>query len=167
MILLAMPERFARRLLMDFGFGSLIDKFEQHIGRGPTRALLWLAALAAFVVCLSSIIKDGIMPVMAAVRGVSSEFTYATIQRVTIALVTGIVSGFLFVVAVKLLATHFMKRADALIARAEQVTNDAERRVDEAWGMIQLAEETIAEVKAARKSLESPGDETPSDVSPR
>jgi hypothetical protein len=50
---------------MDFGFDGFLEKFEQHFGRGLTKALLLLIGLAITAACLGVIWQYLISPILA------------------------------------------------------------------------------------------------------
>lgn len=50
---------------MDFGFGSLLDKFEDHFGRLAAKILVGLVGLAVVAVCGSLIFNNMILPAYA------------------------------------------------------------------------------------------------------
>lgn len=115
---------------MDFGFGSLVDKFEERIGRRPTSALLWLAAFALFVVCARTIITEGIIPTVAFVRGVSSQSVLGLLSSFLYGGAVAIASALLFVLVVRLLIRRltlaFIQRAQAQIRRAQEAVERAD-----------------------------------------
>jgi hypothetical protein len=111
MSLLTLPERFARRVLMDFGFGSLVDKFEEHIGRAATSVLLWLAAMSAFTICLKTIIADGIIPLVELLRGIASRPQRFSAAELSLMFVVGLISGTATVVTMNIAIKRAVARA--------------------------------------------------------
>lgn len=119
------PERVGR-WIMDFGFGSLVDKFEERIGRRATSALLWLAAVALFVTCARAIILDGLVPLLDFVRGVSSESALSFFGSIVLGAIVAVVSGVIFAAVVSFIVRRvvgrYVMRANEHVKRAEQIT---------------------------------------------
>lgn len=138
---------------MDFGFSSLIEKFEERIGVLPTTALLWLAAFAAFVLCVRTIV-EAIIPVVVFFQSVGSSPVQSLIEKLLIGMLVGSVSGAVFVCIIRLLVSRavapIIARADAAVAMAEKMTADAIASTTEMTeNLNQLAEE--AEMQLAKK----------------
>jgi len=49
---------------MDIGFGALIEKFEEYVGRGPTRLLIIVIFVAVFALCAKAISDNLVSPVL-------------------------------------------------------------------------------------------------------
>ena len=123
---------------MDFGFGSLVDKFEEYVGRRPTRLLLWLAAVAAFVVCIRTIITEGILPIAVTLRAISSDSAFALFQKVGVGVFIASASGLVFFGIVRLLLARAVTQAGEHVSHAERVVARAEAGVspfDSALGL--------------------------------
>lgn len=56
---------------MDFGFGSLLDKFEEYFGRTAAKALVALVGFAVIAVCLS-LVWDFVYPIIEWFTGTST-----------------------------------------------------------------------------------------------
>lgn len=65
--MLAAIEGIGRRLLVDFGFGSFLEKFEEHFGKWPIRFLLLLIGLTATLACGKLIWEIALGPLIDAI----------------------------------------------------------------------------------------------------
>lgn len=126
---------------MDFGFGSLVDKFDERVGKKVTSALLWLASVAAFTVCIRTIVTEGVVPLVELVRGVSSESAQSVIGGFLIGLAIAVVSGAVFVATIRWLvqrkvvplvlkAEAHVQEADRLTIQAKAYTAEMEERIE-------------------------------------
>jgi hypothetical protein len=61
---LTLAERFGRALMMDFGFGSFLEKVEENFGKFVLRVLLVLIGLAVAVFCMRVIWVNAISPAL-------------------------------------------------------------------------------------------------------
>lgn len=112
---------------MDFGFASLLDKFEEHYGRRAGKVLVGLIALAVVVVCLG-LIWGFIAPIVAWINGsVEDQSIWAFIARGI-----GFVIGLFFLMACAagfstvLEARNLMRLSASIVDDAHQTTQQAE-----------------------------------------
>lgn len=113
---MALPERLGR-LLMDFGFGSLVEKFDERLGKPLTSLILWLAGLALLIACIRSIILDGIIPVVEFVKGVEDNSFFQLFVSLSatgaLGMMTGGLAAVFFTIARR-------RKIDSIVSRAEQ-----------------------------------------------
>jgi len=151
---------------MDFGFGSLIEKFEEHIGKRATRVLLTLSAVALLVVILNTIITMGILPVWKAVQGASSQPFLAVLKTVGVGSLLAIVAALVLAVVLRLLlrrlierANEYVQRASDHVARAEKFAEDIYQRIEadteSVWLLISEAEALVKETKGLQARNEA------------
>jgi len=149
---------------MDFGFGALIDKIEERIGRRATTALLWFASAAAFVLCINTIITSGIIPIVNFVRGVNVEPVRGLLVSVLSATAIGSISAGVFALIIRWLTARavrrIIQRADERVQRAEEAIAGAEQFAAELTERLQQAvtlEEKAREIAEAIEEREMKG----------
>lgn len=161
------PERVGR-WLMDFGLGSLVEKFEEHLGRWPTRLLLWLAAFAIFIGCVRLIVIDGVMPVIEFIRGVGGNSWLAVAKALGWTFIGATIFAFVVMGIFRVSLARVVKRAEGITRRAlemaarldRQITNfeDEIMRYEAETGRTFGKRPLTAEILADREAAEPPED---------
>jgi hypothetical protein len=140
---------------MDFGFGTFLEKFEEHFGKWPLRILLLLVGLAVALFCADMIWNLALGPVVKNI--VSGGFA----EGLSFALWTGIAWFFGFSITM-LIATSLTKwrhkralrrmldRTEALDAQMKQDFNADVGKLDQ---LSERAETALKEIEAMRAEL--------------
>jgi len=164
---IALPERVGR-WLMDFGFGSLVEKFEERVGRRATTVLLYGIGAATLIICVNTVITQGIIPVVDFVRGVSSKTVLGLLSDLLVGSLIAVVSGAVFVFLVRWwvkratmriveVAQEHVRRAEAVIDRAEehsQRTRDTQDRIEL---LLDKAKRQVAKAQKATRDANAAG----------
>ena len=148
---------------MDFGFGTLIDKIEERIGSTLTTGLLWLVAIAAFVLCLKTIITEAIIPTTKFIMGMDARITQSSALGFLVSVGTAVVSALVFSIVFRWLTKKRVQRIidesrqmlDITKARSEEITTRAERIVAEAQDAVSEAQKLMAAHKLLSERLTS------------
>ncbi len=108
---------------MDLGFGQLIEKFEEHVGKTPTKLLLYVVFVAVFALCTKAIIDNLVSPAMSILD--TPLFGSTLIKLSLMMLSVGLGIG----VAVQSLAAFgewkSLKKARAVLRDAESIIDRA------------------------------------------
>lgn len=78
---------------MDIGFGSLIEKFEEYVGKRATRVLIIVIFVAVFALCAKAIADNLITPILAFFRTPLWSSTLIEIAFLAGAAAAGIAGG--------------------------------------------------------------------------
>ena len=136
---------------MDLGFGSLVEKFEEHFGRWPTKFMLAMVGLTALTFCVRTLINDAIYPVIEYVRGIDSSSSLKLIASVS----TGaLASGLFAFIGGLVLRLIFTRKADQIIARAQKNMNEAREIAADARNQISEMKTLLAEISDRRDEPE-------------
>lgn len=106
---------------MDLGFGQLIEKFEEHVGKTPTKILLYVVFVAVFAVCMKAIIDNLVSPTMSFLD--TPLFGSTLVKLGLMALSVGLGVG----VGVQALAAFAEWKS---LRKAKEVLRDAESMMD-------------------------------------
>lgn len=128
---------------MDFGFGSLVDKFDERLGRRVTSAILWLAAVALFVVCAKTIISDGIIPIAKFIRSNGPISVNNLVPRAGEGLLIGTLAALTFSALIQVLTRRIIAKADAHVGHASELLKNLETTRDEAQACLEEAKRLI------------------------
>lgn len=151
---LMLPERVGRKI-MDLGFGSLVEKFEEHFGRWPTRAMLAIIGLAAMIVCVRLIILDAVLPVIDFVRGVGGQSALGLVLKVLSVAAGAAIAAF---VTGGIFRWFVARKADEIIARAQEHAARSQEILEEAGAAVvemRASYEELQELLAQHPELES------------
>ena len=145
------PERVGR-WLMDFGFGSLVDKMEERLGRRAMSVLLWMAAVALFITCARVIVVEGVVPVMQFVRGVGGNSVEGVVQKLALEGAIAVVAATLFAVVARQILTRWLRRqvelAGVYIAKADKHSERADTLINRMEALAFDLEEEIMRYEA-------------------
>jgi hypothetical protein len=133
-----------RRLVMDFGFGAMLEKFEQHYGSRAVKIILGLIGLAVALSCAKIIWTIALGPAIGFIAkffGVGTRLAVALkIFWMAVAWVAGmafsvlVFSSFFFWKSGRELRT-LLSQAENLSAEASKTLEKAEMLADEAIRM--------------------------------
>ncbi|MBB3991557.1 hypothetical protein [Croceicoccus naphthovorans] len=129
---------------MDLGFGSLVEKFEEHFGRWPTRVMLAVIGLAAMTVCVRLIILDAIVPIVQFILGAGGQSALELIVSV-LAVAAG--AAFSAFVAGGIFRWFVTRKVDVIIAKAQE-------QVARSYAIMEEASSAVAEVRASHEELQ-------------
>lgn len=133
------------RFVVDFGFASLLDKFEEHYGKRAGKALVGLVGATVVVVCLG-LIWGFISPLVQWLNDTSTGYS-------VLALVTRF-AGFAF--AIWMLITAGAALSTYLEAR--HMASQAASFLDEAADVLQESKEVLHGLKGTVARLDESGE---------
>jgi hypothetical protein len=143
------------RVTMDFGFGAILDKIEEHFGRRVTRWLLVLVGLAVAAACVGVIWTWLVAPLLAFFHSPEWQRTIVTLALASFGIGGGIALG-LFLVsalgqwrryrAVRAIVAETEARAEALIAQASKNRSRTDETLDRAISLLQDVADTAQSI---------------------
>jgi hypothetical protein len=114
------------RTVTDFGFGSLVGKYEEYFGRRVTRALLIIVGLSVVAVGVGAIWQWLIAPILMLFRTPLWGRTLAQLAIVAIAIGGGVAVGLMLVAALG--DWHRFRKTRAIIDRSKELFDRADER---------------------------------------
>ena len=145
-----------RKLLVDIGFGSLLDKLDEYWGKRPTLALTLMVGLAAFTQGLRLFI-EALIWVFRAIRTGGESVGLMNLQDwAALALTVGMGVTAVFVIFVIFDRLWIAKRVNATRHDVERMLHEAEASVkqhDEILAIVNQVQADHTEVKARQAAL--------------
>jgi len=126
---------------MDIGFGSLIEKFEEYVGKRPTRLLVIVIFAAVFAFCAKAIADNLIEPILSFFRTPIWGSTLVEIAFLAGATAAGVTGGIYAMAsftqwqATKLAITK-LKEVQTLRKVAKDNAGEANAALDRSSGML-------------------------------
>jgi hypothetical protein len=146
----AMMEWLGRRLVMDFGFGAILEKFEQHFGQRAVKIILGLIGLAIALTCAKVIWEIALGPTVSfAAQLTKNSSLWEVGVRVFwygIAWVAG--AAVSLFIAGSLVVWKQTRQLNALLSQAEDVSIEVHATLERAEA---ITERAVAIVSAASK----------------
>lgn len=147
-------EQVGRRIVVDFGLGSLVTKLEEYFGKRVTGALLALVALAITVACIKFLWETAIGPIVRVIEGVVRGANLNDLLVQALIYLGGWIfgSGLLYLVLRWLLWPRFeraasqasasLARARATFEKAQLLEARADRLIEESAALVADYRET-------------------------
>tara|TARA_B100000678_G_scaffold35938_1_gene26294 strand:- start:793 stop:1362 length:570 start_codon:yes stop_codon:yes gene_type:complete len=143
---------------MDIGFGSLIEKFEEYVGKRPTRLLIIVIFAAVFAFCAKAITDNLIEPILRFFRTPIWGSTLVEIAFLAGATAAGITGGIYAMASftqwqAAKLAMAKLKQAQTLRKVAKNNAGEANAVLDQSSGMLNEVESLSSKNLAMAKIL--------------
>ncbi len=142
---------------MDLGFGSFLEKFEQHFGLRATKAFLVLIGLAVCALCLGAIWQWLIAPLLDFLQSPNRFQVVVRLLLIFVAAGGGMAIGLMLTSAFKgwrIIKNSqrqyeaLKKRSDELIERGEELGRRADGMLDDVKATQQRTSDTLARASA-------------------
>lgn len=130
---------------MDIGFGALIEKFEQYVGKLPTRILVYAIFIAVFAFCTKAIVDNLIDPLLSFFRTPLWGSTLVELVLLAAAVSAGSLAG-LYAMA-SFTGWQAARAAIRNLSKAKQLVSESEAASDKIEQSFSQIEELSAETQ--------------------
>ena len=162
--MLAFAETVGRRIAVDFGFGALLDKIEEHFGKGVLKVFLVLIGLAVALFCGKMIWEIALGPLTTFLISTvaNGQWIKALVQIFWMAIAVALGVGLASLISANLMSWRDYKRGKELLGQTKELHDVIKANIAEARSAItdsneitQRARQVLMEATALREEAET------------